>query len=107
MSPKRSRVGRKAANIWGGIWAVGTLIALAATLPTLGRGDFGGLNNAPQMLFAFPWLLVFGITDNDVSHPWALAALGLVNACVIYLVALFVAVRKSLRHARDESRVDL
>lgn len=107
MSRKPSRASRKAANLWGGTWAVGTLVALAATLPTLGRGDFGGLNNVPQIPFAFPWLLVFGITGDERGDPWVLAALGLVNACLIYLFVLWRTVHRSLRSARVESWSDL
>lgn len=98
MSPLRSRGNRTAATVAGGAWAVATLVALAASLSTLGRGDFDGLDNMAQLPLAFPWLLV--VRTTGAGGPWVLAALGLVNACAIYLVVLWRTVRRSLSEAR-------
>ena len=99
MPTKRTRGGgRTAATVAGGAWALATLVALAVTLSTLGRGDFDGLNNMAQLPLAFPWLLV--VRTSGAADPWVLAALGLVNASLIYLVVLWRTVRKSLSEAR-------
>ena len=100
MSPRRFRASRKAANCCSGGWAVGTLVALAATVPMSGpEQDFVLLtNHAVQWPFAFPWLLLVD-DGGTLADAWVFAALGLANACLIYVIVLWASVRRSLRRA--------
>lgn len=69
----------------GGVWAIGTVLALVATLQSLAHTDFDGLNNAFQIPFAMPWfLLPIGGTDH-VVNAWVAAAFGLANSGFIFL----------------------
>ena len=76
------------------------MVALAATVSLSGpEQDFALLsNNVAQRPFAFPWLLLVG--GSTVADAWVLAALGLANACLIYLFVLWGSVRRSLRRAQ-------
>ena len=76
------------------------MVALAATVPLSGpEQDFALLsNNVVQRPFAFPWILLVG-GGGTLADAWVLAALGLVNACLIYMLVLWGSVRRSLRRA--------
>ena len=69
-----------------GLWAVGTLVALAHTLPAVQPGkDFDGLNNLLQIPFALPWfLLPLGTTDH-VRDAWVAGLLGVLNSALLFL----------------------
>ena len=65
---------------------MGTIGALVVTLDSLQSDNFDGLNNILQIPFALPWFLIpIGIvTNNHVVDAWVTAAMGLLNAALIY-----------------------
>ena len=67
------------------LWALGVAGALAFTLAGIRSGNFDGLNNATQMPFALPWLLIPIGTRDQVVNAWELAACGWLNAVLIYM----------------------
>lgn len=76
---------RRRALLVAGLWAVGTVVALIITLPSVQPGkDFDGLNNMFQIPFALPWFLLPIGSQDHVRDAWVAAGMGLVNAGLIY-----------------------
>jgi hypothetical protein len=67
------------------VWSVLVVAALIATLQSLHRNDFDGLNNIFQIPFALPWFLlpIPAFTHSHVTDAWVTAGMGLVNGVVI------------------------
>ena len=75
---------RRAALV-AGAWTVCVIGALAVTLNSLSHDSFDGLNNLYQIPFALPWFLIPIAGRDHVLDAWVTAAMGLVNAAVIYV----------------------
>lgn len=77
---------RRQAILIAGLWAVGTLVALAYTLPAVQPGkDFDGLNNMLQIPFALPWFLLPIGTADHVRDAWVTGLMGLLNSVLLFL----------------------
>lgn len=77
---------QRCALVLAGIWTLAVIAALVSTLVSLDQDSFDGLNNFWQLPLALPWALIpVGLaTDSHVIDAWLLAAMGLVNAVLIY-----------------------
>lgn len=64
-------------------WATATVLALVATLASLRRDDFDGLNNIYQLPLAFPWIILPVGTKNHEFNAYVMAAMGLANAVLL------------------------
>lgn len=68
------------------VWVAGTAVGLASTLESLRTDDFDGLNNMLQIPFALPWFLIPIGTSDHVRDAWVVAAMGLANAVILFIV---------------------
>jgi peptidoglycan/LPS O-acetylase OafA/YrhL len=72
------------------------LLALLLTLNSLDTTDSSGLNNLFQVPLALPWWIIVPAPESHVADAWLTAALGGLNACIVFL-AIRALMRRQVR----------
>lgn len=86
---------RRLPFIAAGVYAGLVMLALGITLQSLSSDEFDGLNNILQIPLALPWWFIVPAPFGHTVDAFVTAALGLINAVLVYLLLR----RYSLRRA--------